>query len=109
MQNTINTKSKFKINTAAIFTALNKIGKATVIIAAIAIGFISGDIYNNYKNHTKMSSMQNARKADETSVAVNERGELMIIDRKTGAYTLYENGLGQSIFNIYANRIYQKK
>ena len=96
MQNTINTKSKFKINTAAVITALNKIGKATVI-------------YNNYKNHTKMSSMQNARKADETSVAVNERGELMIIDRKTGAYTLYENGLGQSIFNIYANRIYQKK
>jgi hypothetical protein len=53
--------------------------------------------------------MQNAHKSDETSVAVNERGELMIIDRKTGAYTLYENGLGQSIFNIYANRIYQKK
>jgi len=109
MQNSIITKSKFKFNTAAVITALNKIGKATVIIAAIAIGFISGDIYNNYKNHTKLSSMQNARKTDETSVAVNERGELMIIDRKTGSYTLYENGLGQSIFNIYANRIYQKK
>jgi hypothetical protein len=107
MQNTINTK--FKISTAAFLTALNKIGKATVIIAAIAIGFISGDIYNNYKNHTKMSSMQNARKTAETSVAVNERGELMVIDRKTGTYTLYENGLGQAIFNIYANRIYQKK
>jgi len=108
MQNQV-IKTKYRINTAAILSALNKIGKATIIVAAIAIGFISGDIYNNYKNHTTLSGMQNARKADETSVAVNERGELMIIDRKTGAYTLYENGLGQSIFSIYANKIYQKK
>ena len=41
MQNTINTKSKFKINTAAVITALNKIGKATVIIAAIIVAIVA--------------------------------------------------------------------
>jgi hypothetical protein len=52
--------------------------------------------------------MQEPKKSETTSVAINERGELMVIDRKGGAYTLYDATVGDMIFKLYANRIYSQ-
>ena len=52
--------------------------------------------------------MQAPKNAEITSVAINERGELMMIDRKNGAYTLYDAPVGDMIFKLYANRIYSQ-
>lgn len=40
----------------------------------------------------------------QTSVAVNERGELMLIDRKNGTFQIYQDSVGQAIFKMYANK-----
>jgi hypothetical protein len=45
----------------------------------------------------------------ETSVAVNERGELMLIDRKNGTFQIYQDSVGQIIFKMYANKMYSFK
>ena len=87
---------------------LKTAGKVTIVVFAMGVGFMSGEIYHNYQNHIKMSNMQEPKKTEVTSVAINERGELMIIDRKTGTYTLFENQIGTMIFNLYANKIYSQ-
>jgi hypothetical protein len=87
---------------------LKTVGKVTIVVVAMGVGFISGEIYHNYKAHTRISSMQEPKKSETTSVAINERGELMVIDRKGGAYTLYDATVGDMIFKLYANRIYSQ-
>ena len=44
-----------------------------------------------------------------TSVAVNERGELMLIDRKNGTFQIYQDSIGKAIFKMYANKMYSFK
>lgn len=45
----------------------------------------------------------------ETSVAVNERGELMLIDRKNGTFQIYQDSVGKTIFKMYASKMYSFK
>jgi hypothetical protein len=92
-----------------LFTAAGKVG---LIIAAMFIGMITRDIYvrvMNAEKPVKNSTYHNPKTATEISVAVNDRGELMIIDRKNGSYTLYQDSVGQMIFRMYAAQIYIDK
>ena len=45
---------------------------------------------------------------DELSIAVNESNELLMIERSTGKYIVYSDQIGQTIFEMYANRIHQE-
>ena len=53
--------------------------------------------------------MPQVQKIESTSIAINDRGELMVIDRQTGKYLLFQDSVGQQIFNQYASRIYVQK
>jgi hypothetical protein len=56
----------------------------------------------------KPQPLQSVRKIKETSVAINERGELMIIDRTNGGYVMYEDSVGQAIFTLYSGSLQSK-
>lgn len=43
------------------------------------------------------------------SIAVNERNEMLVIDRKTGEYVTYQDSVGLAIFGMYAGRLYTNK
>lgn len=88
---------------------LKTISKVAIIISALVIGAVIHDIYLRI-NHPNSSpqKFEKTKKASETSVAINERGELMIIDRSNGNYQLYQDSLGTMIFDMYASRIYSK-
>lgn len=45
---------------------------------------------------------------EELSIAVNESNELLMIERSTGKYIVYSDQIGQTIFEMYANRIHQE-
>jgi hypothetical protein len=102
-------KETIKQGTLKLNELLKTAGKVTIVVVAISVGFIGGEIYHNYQIHTKMSNMQESRKSATTSVAINERGELMVIDRNCGLYTLYDATVGDMIFKLYANRIYSQR
>lgn len=88
---------------------LKHAGRVIVIVAALIVGFSAGEIYRAYKVGTASTKMPQVQKIDMTSVAINDRGELMIIDRGSGKYLLFQDEVGQSIFNQYASRIYLRK
>jgi hypothetical protein len=85
---------------------LQKIAKSIFFLLALILGYSVCEIYHYTKQ--KKSTPKEVRKISETSVALNERGELMIIDRKTGDYTIYQDSVGKSIFTIYATGIQSK-
>lgn len=80
---------------------LKKIGKFIIFVLLVVFGYSICEIYH----YTKNKSTNTVKKGNEVSVAVNERGEMMIIDRTTGEYNLYQDSVGIFIFNLYANRM----
>jgi hypothetical protein len=78
---------------------------AAVIIGSITAGIAYGKYTSKVEVKPKMV-IQPSIKLKDISVAVNERKEILIIDRTTGEYLTYEDSVGMAIFNMYAGRIY---
>jgi hypothetical protein len=91
--------------------AIDTMGRVTIIAAALLIGFGAGKMYSLYvgkPSATSAGMMPRPSSMNETSIAVNERGELMVIDRRNGSYQIYSDSVGRSIFNLYAGQMYAK-
>ena len=84
----------------------NRLGSIIVIAAAMAIGFLIGYYY--WIAFAKATVQKEALKLNSVSIAVNDRGELMIIDRMNGVYSIYQDSVGQEIFNLYATKKYNQ-
>jgi hypothetical protein len=87
---------------------LKKVGVVAFVAMTLSTGFAIGFYYKIMKENIKDSEWEDIKKSDQTSVAINERGELLIIDRKTGDYTVFEGEVGQTIFQLYAAKVYYK-
>jgi len=83
-----------------------KLASVVFFVFALVLGYSVCEIYHRTKSST--SEGKQVKSISETSVAINERGEMMIIDRKTGDYTIYQDSVGKSIFTLYANSIQAK-
>lgn len=87
-----------------------KAGRIAVFLGVFAFGYISSDIYHRIKKSETAkiedtSVPKLTKKISKISVAINERNELMIIDRTDGSYEIYQDSIGRCIFNLYANGI----
>jgi hypothetical protein len=89
---------------------LKKLSMVTIVAVTAASAFFVGYYYERMKNSVKKekSEWSNVKASNETSVAVNERGELMIINRTSGNYQVYQDSVGKMIFDIYASKLYYK-
>lgn len=81
---------------------LNKLGKVGLFFLSGLIGYLFCEIYHFTKSSRSETVVQTMK---ETSIAVNERGELLLINRKSGDFTIYQDSVGLSIFNHYAKEI----
>ena len=82
--------------------------KVIFILVAVASGYSISEIHHRYseENSNKEGAPMETRNSSEISVAINERNELMIIDRRNGEYDVYADSTGIQIFNLYANKMY---
>jgi hypothetical protein len=85
---------------------LKRIGTVAVLASALIAGFCIGYYYELALNKVKGEAWREAKTLSSTSIAVNEKEELLLIDRKTGVYTIYSDSIGRVIFNIYAQKAY---
>jgi hypothetical protein len=81
-----------------------------VLVAMGTIGFQSGRAYQKYvKVAEKVENpYSHVFSPEDISIAVNESGELIMILRTNGKYIVYSDSIGQTIFEMYANRIHQE-
>jgi hypothetical protein len=100
-----------KINFKSIAEKLGKffssLGKVAIIVTAMASGYAASEIYHRYESGIKTNKMQDVRTGEKTSVAINERGELMVINRSSGSYQIYGKDVMDMIFSLRAQQIYQ--
>ena len=86
----------------------NHIGKITIILTALIVGFVAGELYHraNQKKEEKLPmDLKTVHSLKETSIAINERNELLVINRNTGTYEIYEDAVGKVILRLYANQM----
>jgi uncharacterized membrane protein YhiD involved in acid resistance len=77
------------------------------IALAIGLGWYGKGIYDKTQVTPIAASVSKhlTRTIDKTSVAVNERDELIIFDRESGDYTVYDKNVRLAIFNQQFNKI----
>lgn len=87
-----------------------KLGNLLVLVVALFAGGIIGYYYYHFSQKKEATvELEKVRGIEQTSVAINERSELMIIDRTTGKYTIYDDSVGTAIFDMYASKMYMRQ
>lgn len=86
-----------------------KIGRILIIVLAVFIGYIGSEIHTNYKSKLVEAPIPVVKTLTETSIAINERNEMLIINRADGTYQIYQDSVGITIFNMYAAKMYFAK
>ena len=87
-----------------------KLGNLLVLVVALFAGGIIGYYYYHFSQKKEATvELEKVRGIEQTSVAINERSELMIIDRTTGKYTIYDDSVGTAIFDMSASKMYMRQ
>jgi hypothetical protein len=101
IKNILNDKVKTSLK-----SAVNWILVVATAISAFLLGYyfpklkalVSGEI-----------SAVEALPPTAVSVSVTDRGELLIMDRRTGKFNVYDESIGLNVFKAYGARITQTK
>ena len=91
---------------------LKSVGNVAKVVGLVAASSAAGVLYGKYafqKKEKPKMQIQPAIRLRDVSIAVNERNEMLIIDRRTGEYLTYQDSVGTAIFGMYAGRLYQGK
>lgn len=96
---------KIKKAITVIKPILNKTLMYCVIGIAIVSSFFLGRFSENYKSLNEEINVVKVKK-EQVNIAVDENNHLIIIDNKTGNYTIYQDSIGHTIFKLYARNIW---
>lgn len=87
---------------------LKVIGKKVGIITTLSVtvfgAFSLGYIYSRSTTKIKPIVVNHIDNSD-VNLALDQNNHLMVIDKKTGNYTIYDDSVGVTIFNIYARNL----
>jgi hypothetical protein len=101
-------KEKIKLFVERSTPIFKKIMVITVLSISLVCGVSVGYIYHKtYSPKTPSIQMISLDKS-EVNLAIDENNHLLVINKNTGDYTIYEDSIGVSIFNIYARNIVNK-
>jgi len=87
---------------------LKEIYKLILYVLIFVLGFLTHSFIGTLQK-TGLKSAGKEQTAKDTSVAINENQQLMIINRKTGTFQLYQDSVAQMILHLYVNHLYEKK
>lgn len=78
-----------------------------IIIVTCVSSFFIGRYYNKITgNEPKYKIKVTTIKKEEVNLAIDQSNNLIIIDNKTGNYSIYQNSIGQTIFSLYAKNVW---
>lgn len=86
------------------FISKNILGFILVILFSFVVGIIL-NINGNFSSNVEKISEYHIYKYNEVSTSINENGELLILNKKTGKYTIYSDTVLIGIFNLKASQI----
>lgn len=78
----------------------------TIIAMACLASFFMGFYYKKMTTNSNQKDIERTEiKKSEVNLAIDQFNNLMIIDKNTGNYIVYEDSIGKSILKIYAKTI----
>lgn len=78
------------------------------VVVSLFAGFYAGSEYNNEFGPKKPTINMVKVNRNQVNLALDEHNHLIIIDKKTGDYTVYEDSIGVSVFKLYARNIFSE-
>ncbi len=101
-QKFVETMENFKTKLKNVF---NQVFWVLMVVLGVGAGFAVGYYYEvvNPKEVKGVSTLVNR---NEITLAMDEHERLLVIDKRTGEYTVYADSIGKSIFNLYARKIW---
>jgi hypothetical protein len=79
----------------------------SIILCSIVASFFVGIFYN------KMTIKENFEKVQvktinksEVNLGIDENNHLIVIEKETGNYTIYQDSIGKTIFKLYAKNVW---
>jgi hypothetical protein len=95
---------KLKEKVTPIFKSITVYG---IILCSVVAAFFIGVFYNQTTNTNKVSKVQvKTIIKSEVNLAIDENNHLIIIDKKTGNYSIYQDSIGKTIFKLYAKNVW---
>ena len=83
--------------------------KSSLFVLLIIASFFLGSKWQERADTVTVTPLPDPVALTSCSVSVNEKGELMIIDRATSKIYLYEQNVGMQIFKSYGNYMVSNK
>lgn len=99
---------KQKLKNALLTTKpfFKKVLAIVIITTAIISSFIIGRHYDKIGSvEEEITNVVKVTK-NQVNIAVDENNHLIIIDNKSGDYTIYQDSIGHTIFKLYARNIW---
>jgi hypothetical protein len=90
-------------------STFKSIGVVIFVVASLLGGFSVGYLYNQQYGPKKPTIQMIKVNRSQVNLAIDENNHLIVIDKTTGDYTVYQDSIGISIFKLYANNIYINK
>jgi hypothetical protein len=92
---------------------IKQIGKQSLfyltIIVSLVVGGSIGYYYEKLKNLEESSSVKpTVVKKSDVNLAIDERNNILIVNKNDGTYITYQDSIGYSIFNFYAKNIWSE-
>lgn len=98
MKNLISHEQKDKLK-----VIFNRFINVAIVAATLIGGFGLGYYFNELK--MKPKAVNETILNREVRIAIDSEDKLIMMDRKTGSYTIYSDSVGRIIFKMYASKI----
>jgi hypothetical protein len=80
-----------------------------VFLLSLSVGFSIGYYYNVIKLLNKKTYSSDIIKKKDVTLAIDENNNMILFNKKTGTYSVYQDSVGITIFNFYAKAIWNEQ
>jgi hypothetical protein len=77
-----------------------------IIICSVVASFFVGVFYNRMTNKPTTKIEVKTINKSEVNIGVDENNHLIVIEKKTGNYTIYQDSIGKTRFTLYAKNLW---
>lgn len=77
-----------------------------IIICSVIASFFIGIFYNRMTTKPATKIEVKTINKSEVNLGIDENNHLIVIEKKTGNYTIYQDSIGKTIFKLYAKNLW---
>lgn len=91
----------------AVKTALKQITTYFIIVVAIVLSYFIGSYTTKLSMDNQPKKIEVVKiKKSKVNLAVDENNHLIVINKETGDYVIYQDSIGKTIFKLYAKNVW---